>query len=64
MSIQEKKIPIISLHYYVNGEKVTKRVYDLCKQSIQLLLTEPYTETKQRIPISLYSIHTIYELTY
>lgn len=64
MSIPEKKIPTISVHYYVNGEKVSKRTYDLCKQSLQTMLFEPYQETKQRIPISRYSIHTIFELTY
>lgn len=64
MSIQEKKIPTISLHYFVNGQQVSKRTYDLCKQSLQTMLLEPYQEVKQRIPISRYSIHTIFELTY
>ena len=64
MSTPAKQIPTISVHYYVNGSKVSKRTYEVCKQSIQMLLTEPYTETKQRIPISRYSIHTIYELVY
>ena len=64
MSTPKKQVPTISVHYFVNGEKVTKRTYELCKQSIQLLLTEPYTETKQRISITRYSIHTIYELVY
>ena len=58
------KIPTIYTHYRVNGDKVTEKTYKLVRATLQMQLLTPYQEHKQRISLSNYSIHTIFEITF
>lgn len=64
MNIPAKQIPTIKVLYQVNDKDVTKRTYQLVKQSLQMMIHEPYTETKQRFSLNRYQIYTIYSISY
>lgn len=64
MSIAAKQIPTLKVLYYVNDKEVTKRTYQLVKQSLQMMIHEPYTENKQRFSLNRYQIYTIYSIHY